>query len=152
MKRVRSCWLVLVVVLASGCLEKPAPWVPPGDGVVGDGGSDGEMLTGDGVVVGDLADVQECGSGNAECGTAGDWDAAADQTGPEVGETVDVDGLADADVPPVTPGAPVLLPGVFSGWSAGGEFTLRPVRPGGPASGMMMSGGKWTLSACRGGE
>ena len=36
MKRVTSCWLVLVVVLASCCLEKPAPWVP-GDGGLPDG-------------------------------------------------------------------------------------------------------------------
>ena len=149
MKRVRSCWLVLVVVLASGCLEKPAPWVPPGDGVLGDGVSDGEMLTGDGVVAGDLADVHECGSGNAECGTAGDWDSAPDQAGPEAGETVDMDGPADADAPPVPPDTPVLLPGVFSGWSAGGKFALRPVGVGGPLVGAQMSGGKWTLSACR---
>ena len=152
MKRVRSCWLVLMVVLVLGCLEKPAPWVPPGDGVLGDGGSDGEMLVGDGVVAGDLADVMaEAGlpGVDADAGLAdhADWDVWS-----EVGETVAGDGLADADVPTVTPGAPVLLPGIFSGWSAGGKFTLRPVGPGGPADGMMMSGGKWTLSACRGGK
>ncbi len=155
MKRMRSCWLVLVVVLASGCLEKPAPWKPDGWGLP-DSVLDGEMLTGDGIVTGDLADVVADTlppDGDAHGQDWWDTDGAPDdKTGPEVGDTVELEVHSDADVPPVTPGAPVLFPGVFSGWSSGGQFTLRPVGPGGPASGMTMSGGKWTLSACRGGE
>jgi len=52
----------------------------------------------------------------------------------------------DADVPPGEPGPPLLLPGVFVGLSAGGQFTLVPVGPGGLTSGATLTGGKWTLA------
>lgn len=148
MKAPRGCMAVLVVVLATGCLEKPAPWVP-GNGFLPDAAADAETVTGDGLVTADLADV----GGDklpADTEVRGqellDGDGGPDdKTAPDEWDAVDSEVLLDAELPEVTTGAPMLVPGVFSGVSTGGQFTLYPV--GAPLVGALMTGGNWHVGA-----
>ena len=155
MKAAKACMAVLVVVITTGCLEKPAPWVP-GDGLLEDAPADSETMGGEGGVSGDLADLGDselAPDADVPPADVPDGDSAPkDKVGPEAGELAELEVMPDTDVPPVAPGGPVLLPGAFVGRSAGGEFTLVPVGPGGLMNGSTMTGGKWTLSATRAGE
>ena len=149
MKAAKGCMAVLVVVLATGCLEKPALWVP-GDGLLEDAPANSETMGGEGGVSGDLADLggsELAPDADVPLADVPDGDSAPeDKVGPEAGELAELEVMPDADVPPVEAGPPVLVPGVFAGRSSGGEFTLVPVGPGGLVNGATMTGGKWTMS------
>ena len=103
---------VLVVVIATGCPERPDPWVP-------DGVSDGETLVGD--VAGDLADVMvETGPPDVDA-LRPDGDAhGLDRYDPD-GVMEDETGLEVVPEGPVLRG-PAVCPGI------GGSWQLRPYR------------------------
>jgi len=129
MKALKACMAVLAIGLATGCLEKPAPWVP--DGLLPDAAADAETLTGDGLATGDLADVggdvlpvdgevqgQELSDGAGEAG---------DTTMADGSDMVELEVLPDTDAPEVVQPGPLLkgpsfCPGI------GGAWGTRPYR------------------------
>ena len=119
----KGCMAVLMVVLATGCLEKPAPWVP-GDGMLQDAVVDGEAAVGDGPIAGDLPKDLDLSlfDGDATRQELSDGDGLPDdKSTPEVADTAFLDMLPDADLPEVVGEGPVLrgaivCPGIGGAW------------------------------------
>jgi hypothetical protein len=134
MKAAKACRAVLVVVIATGCLEQSAPFVP-GDGLLEDALADGETMGGEGLVGGDA-----CRGGSpcppdadAQGPDQQDWDLQpGDKMGPHDWETGDAcrggsPCPPDADVPEVVPEGAVLKGAVVTS-GIGGAWESRPYR------------------------
>jgi hypothetical protein len=118
---------ILLVVVLTGCLEKPAPWKP--DGMGRDEDSEVDATGADGTA--ELA---------ADAIADGMADAVPDIEEPDVSPV-------DTDVSIAPGSAPIFMPSGVAGTSSGKGWTLRAAGPPGHGAGQVSAGGNWKLTS-----